>query len=76
MSEADYDQYKLLRAEFQKVTKRILQKRDLSTNPTTLKQYVQDLIQSYNDIVNFIKPLYHTFKVTSKESIADGVHIS
>lgn len=73
MSDNDYEQYKTLRAEFHKVTKRILQKRDLSTNPETLYQYVEDLIRTYNDIVTFIKPLYHTFKDTSKESIVSDL---
>lgn len=53
MSEFDKEQYKHLKEEFLKVSKRIL-KENLGTVPATLNKYKADIINVHNALMNYI----------------------
>lgn len=67
-SPKDKQQYLRLKEEFKKVTKRVIQGRELSKNPVTLKSYETDLLQTYNKIIVYLQPRYSKLKrVTQNE---------
>lgn len=51
--------FKKLKAEFLKITKRVL-KTKISTNPIKLKEYEDELIVAYNNIATFFNSIFST----------------
>lgn len=51
--------YRELSDEFYKCTKRVI-KHDLSVNPDTLNKYKTDLVDSYNNLINYVRTIETT----------------
>lgn len=73
------DNYDRLKAEFEKVTKKInnYENRQLPSDETErqvrIETYVAELIESYNDFITYAKKFYSTFNTESKNTITDHV---
>lgn len=66
MSEFDRDQYKNLKEEFIRVSKRII-KENLSTVPATLQKYRADIIIVHNALMSYIIHFYPKFDIPHKQ---------
>lgn len=62
------DDFKTLKENFYKVTKRVL-KEKLSKNPDTRQNYVIDLIDSYNRLINYALKKKNTVNKTTFEKV-------
>lgn len=75
MSTQIQQEYDALRNEFTKVTKRILQKRELSSNPDTRANYEHDLIENYNNYIDFVRKNFNTLIPSSRETVREHVRL-
>lgn len=66
MTEFDSVEYKKLREEFIKVSKRIL-KDNISTVDDTLRTYRNDIIVVHDALIAYIAHFYPEFDITSKQ---------
>lgn len=74
-NEYNADNFKTLKGEFKKVTKRVL-KKNISKNPDKLEEYETDLIQTYNDIIEYVAEYYNGLDATVRETVrTDLLHI-
>lgn len=62
------DDFKTLKGEFKKVTKRVL-KKNISKNPEKLEEYETDLIKTYNDIITYVAHYYNDLDQNIQETI-------
>lgn len=68
MSSADH--YNKLRAEFLKVCKRVC-KEDLTTNRDKHREYLTELVRSYNDIIGYVSTIFESLDTETKKKFRD-----
>lgn len=71
MSSIDVQRYKNLREEFLKVCKRVL-KENLTTNQTKHREYLNDLVLAYNEIISYVAGFYDTLDASSKDNFREN----
>lgn len=64
------NRYSVLKREFLNVCKRVL-KRDLSTNPVKHREYLTDLVRTYNAIVVHVESFHESLNDSAKEVFRD-----
>lgn len=64
-------EYDTVKANFLKATKRILQNRELRSNPVTLNNYEIDLIAECNNYIDFIHREYRGLNTESQTRLKD-----
>ena len=62
MTNFNKELFKILLSNFYSVKKRILQNRSLSTKPTKLNEYIDELIANFNKILIYVKPFNDEIK--------------
>lgn len=66
MFEQAKSNYLELKSDFDRVAKRII-KRELSSNPDTLRQYKRDIIHNHNRITSYVSKFFHNLNSEQKD---------